>query len=124
MPTPRYRSPATSASRFLSTSASGSLITFAGALLIAAGLLSAPGAAGADPMSDFMCGAGSTAPEFCLAAPPTPQKSGPDGPKPYPYQNCAQAKNAGKTPLYRWDYGYSPALDPDGDGIACPYQSP
>ncbi|WP_068274421.1 excalibur calcium-binding domain-containing protein [Aldersonia kunmingensis] len=108
MPTPQYRW----------------LTLVAGGLLVAAGVLTAPATAGADPMSDFMCSAGSTAPEFCLATPPrpTPHKNEPDQPK-YPYQNCAQARNAGKTPLYRWDYGYSPALDPDGDGIACPYQS-
>lgn len=109
MPTPRYR--------LLLLAASG--------VLVAAGIVTAPCTATADPMSDFMCSAGSTAPEFCFATPPkprpTPQNKEPE-PK-YPYQNCAQARNAGKTPLYRWDYGYSPALDPDGDGIACPYES-
>lgn len=35
------------------------------------------------------------------------------------YANCAAAKAAGAAPLHRGDPGYRPALDRDGDGIAC-----
>ncbi|MDO5061106.1 MAG: excalibur calcium-binding domain-containing protein, partial [Actinomycetaceae bacterium] len=35
------------------------------------------------------------------------------------YANCAQAKAAGVAPLRRGQPGYRPALDRDGDGIAC-----
>ncbi|WP_371403047.1 excalibur calcium-binding domain-containing protein [Kribbella sp. NBC_00662] len=36
------------------------------------------------------------------------------------YRSCAQVRAAGKAPLHRGDPGYSRALDPDGDGVACP----
>ena len=29
---------------------------------------------------------------------------------------------AGRAPLFRGEAGYSPHLDPDGDGLACPTQ--
>lgn len=35
------------------------------------------------------------------------------------YSSCAHAREAGAAPLYSGDIGYSPALDPDGDGVAC-----
>jgi hypothetical protein len=35
------------------------------------------------------------------------------------YKNCAAARAAGAAPLHRGDPGYRPALDRDGDGIAC-----
>jgi cytoskeletal protein RodZ len=35
------------------------------------------------------------------------------------YANCTEAKAAGAAPLRRGDPGYRPALDRDGDGIAC-----
>jgi hypothetical protein len=35
------------------------------------------------------------------------------------YQNCAEVRAAGKAPLHRGDPGYTPALDKNGDGIAC-----
>lgn len=39
------------------------------------------------------------------------------------YRNCAAARAAGVAPLYRGDPGYRPALDRDGDGVACePYR--
>jgi endonuclease YncB( thermonuclease family) len=43
-------------------------------------------------------------------------------PRPKPqslYPNCAAARAAGATPLYRGQPGYRTALDRDGDGIAC-----
>ncbi|MGW4354571.1 excalibur calcium-binding domain-containing protein [Nocardia sp. NPDC004582] len=36
------------------------------------------------------------------------------------YQNCDQARAAGAAPLFRGQPGYSPHLDPDGTGMACP----
>src|SRR4051794_37789186 len=35
------------------------------------------------------------------------------------FASCAAARNAGVAPLYAGQPGYSAALDPDGDGIAC-----
>lgn len=35
------------------------------------------------------------------------------------YPNCAAAKAAGVTPIYRGQPGYSRKLDRDGDGVAC-----
>ena len=39
------------------------------------------------------------------------------------YRNCAAARAAGAAPMYRGQPGYRPALDRDGDGVACePYR--
>lgn len=35
------------------------------------------------------------------------------------YKNCAEAHEAGVTPLFEGDPGYSKKLDRDGDGVAC-----
>lgn len=35
------------------------------------------------------------------------------------YANCTAARAAGAAPIYRGQPGYRPALDRDGDGIAC-----
>lgn len=35
------------------------------------------------------------------------------------YTNCTQVINDGRWPLYAGQPGYSPMLDPDGDGRAC-----
>lgn len=35
------------------------------------------------------------------------------------YSSCADAREAGVTPLYEGDPGYSRKLDRDGDGVAC-----
>lgn len=35
------------------------------------------------------------------------------------YKNCTEAREAGVTPLYEGEPGYSKKLDRDGDGIAC-----
>lgn len=35
------------------------------------------------------------------------------------FPNCASAHAAGAAPLYRGRPGYRPALDRDGDGVAC-----
>jgi hypothetical protein len=35
------------------------------------------------------------------------------------YANCSAARAAGAAPIYRGQPGYRPALDRDGDGIAC-----
>jgi len=35
------------------------------------------------------------------------------------YKNCSEAREAGVTPLYEGDAGYTPHLDRDNDGIAC-----
>ncbi|MFN8125288.1 MAG: excalibur calcium-binding domain-containing protein [Candidatus Nanopelagicales bacterium] len=46
------------------------------------------------------------------------------GPEPWrpasgPYPDCATADANGATPLRRGDAGFNPALDADGDGVAC-----
>ncbi|MFI7062279.1 excalibur calcium-binding domain-containing protein [Kribbella sp. NPDC050124] len=43
----------------------------------------------------------------------------PTGTKPVVFSTCAEARAAGKAPLYRGGPGYSEALDKNGDGIAC-----
>lgn len=53
-------------------------------------------------------GATGTSSPPTLAAPPEPY-----------YANCAAARAAGMTPIYRGQSGYRPALDRDGDGVAC-----
>lgn len=35
------------------------------------------------------------------------------------YATCAEAQGAGAAPLFMGDAAYRPALDPDGDGVAC-----
>lgn len=47
-----------------------------------------------------------------------PQPARPTGTRDY-YQNCAAARAAGPTPLYRGQRGYGRHLDRDGDGKAC-----
>ncbi|WP_417610258.1 excalibur calcium-binding domain-containing protein [Parasphingorhabdus sp.] len=44
--------------------------------------------------------------------------AGPTGPQDY-YPNCAAARAAGPTPIYRGQRGYGRHLDRDGDGKAC-----
>ncbi|ATL66244.1 excalibur calcium-binding domain-containing protein [Nocardia terpenica] len=36
------------------------------------------------------------------------------------YKDCDAARAAGVAPLFRGQPGYSPHLDPDGTGMACP----
>jgi hypothetical protein len=38
---------------------------------------------------------------------------------PAPFTSCADARAAGAAPVLRGDPGYAPALDGDGDGVAC-----
>jgi hypothetical protein len=47
------------------------------------------------------------------AAPPTTTGGG------VYYANCTAARAAGAAPIHRGDPGYRPALDRDGDGVAC-----
>ncbi|AKM11569.1 calcium-binding protein [Croceicoccus naphthovorans] len=47
---------------------------------------------------------------------PAPKRDAPIGAF---YRNCAEAHAAGVTPLRRGQPGYRPALDRDGDGVAC-----
>lgn len=35
------------------------------------------------------------------------------------YKNCTAARDAGAAPILRGEPGYRPALDRDGDGVAC-----
>ncbi|RSM38606.1 hypothetical protein DMA12_32495 [Amycolatopsis balhimycina DSM 5908] len=56
--------------------------------------------------------------------PPPPVETTEEAPAPEPdhsayYANCSAAKAAGAAPLYRGEPGYRPALDRDGDGVAC-----
>lgn len=57
---------------------------------------------------------------------PSPAPSPAPAPVPSPappanvyYANCDAARAAGHAPLYRGQLGYRPALDRDGDGVAC-----
>lgn len=38
--------------------------------------------------------------------------------EPY-YKNCTAARDAGAAPIHEGEPGYRPALDRDGDGVAC-----
>ncbi len=40
------------------------------------------------------------------------------------YANCDDVRRAGAAPLRRGEPGYSPQLDPGGDGVACPVTPP
>ncbi|MEV0282990.1 excalibur calcium-binding domain-containing protein [Kribbella sp. NPDC050820] len=54
------------------------------------------------------------------ANPPTSAPTtAPTSTKPVVFSTCAEARAAGKAPLYRGRPGYSEALDKNGDGIAC-----
>ncbi|WP_238151359.1 excalibur calcium-binding domain-containing protein [Kribbella sindirgiensis] len=57
-------------------------------------------------------------PPATTAVPSTTPSSTPST-TPVVYRNCAEVRAAGKAPLYRGDPGYTPALDRNGDGIAC-----
>ncbi|WP_067541624.1 excalibur calcium-binding domain-containing protein [Nocardia crassostreae] len=35
------------------------------------------------------------------------------------YKNCSEARAAGAAPILKGEEGYRPALDRDGDGVAC-----
>lgn len=65
------------------------------------------------------------APEPEPAPKPKPQPKPEPAPQPKPepeatfYKNCDAAREAGAAPLHEGDPGYRPALDRDGDGIAC-----
>ena len=50
-------------------------------------------------------------------APPPPQGTG-RPPGPY-YDDCDAARADGAAPIHVGDPGYSPQLDPDGDGVGC-----
>jgi endonuclease YncB( thermonuclease family) len=50
--------------------------------------------------------------QTCGSVPPPPP------PGTY-YTNCTAVRAAGAAPLYSWQPGYRPALDGDGDGVAC-----
>ena len=107
-------------------------------VIAAAAAVAAPAVASADPITDFLCGAGSA--QFCILPPPpafapppafvpppapqaapAPQQQGAPAPRPggFQYKNCDAARDAGAAPVYRDEYGYGPHLDRDNDGIGC-----
>lgn len=74
--------------------------------------------AGTPPWGDCSASSESPAantPNFFAPPPDTPGGSGGE----VYYANCAEARRAGVTPIYRGQPGYRAALDGDGDGIAC-----
>ncbi|WP_032405141.1 excalibur calcium-binding domain-containing protein [Rhodococcoides fascians] len=95
-------------------------------VIAASAAIAAPAVASADPITDFLCGAGSA--QFCIlppppafAPPPAPQGAPAPAPQPsgFQYKNCDAARDAGAAPVYRDEYGYGPHLDRDNDGIGC-----
>ncbi|OZC88537.1 hypothetical protein CH254_11540 [Rhodococcus sp. 06-412-2C] len=95
-------------------------------VIAAAAVVAAPAVASADPITDFLCGAGSA--QFCVlppppafAPPPAPQGAPAPAPQPsgFQYKNCDAARDAGAAPVYRDEYGYGPHLDRDNDGVGC-----
>jgi micrococcal nuclease len=60
------------------------------------------------------------APVTKAAPPPPPVEATEEAPAHSAYYaNCSAAKAAGAAPLHRGEPGYRPALDRDGDGVAC-----
>ena len=62
------------------------------------------------------CGTGSPSPTVPTTQPPATTTTTTSG---VYYQNCTAARDAGAAPIYIGQPGYRPALDGDGDGIAC-----
>ena len=57
-----------------------------------------------------------------LAAPPAgpaPPAPGPVAPPGVDYEDCDAVRAAGADPIQVGDPGYTPELDPDGDGVGC-----
>ena len=54
-------------------------------------------------------------------APPPPPPADPGGipPPGVDYEDCDAVRAAGADPIHVGDPGYSPELDPDGDGVGC-----
>ena len=52
-------------------------------------------------------------------APAPPPASGPGAPPSVYYEDCDAVRAAGAAPIRVGDPGYSPELDPDGDGVGC-----
>lgn len=50
------------------------------------------------------------------APPPAPE---PSGTTDVHYEDCDAVRAAGAAPIHVGDPGYSPELDPDGDGVGC-----
>ncbi|KAF0845985.1 excalibur calcium-binding domain-containing protein [Nocardia caishijiensis] len=84
------------------------------------GLLGAP-AAQANPLVTGSAGTGSSSFDSLLGATGSANlvQSGSAGGA---FRSCEEAMAAGRAPLFRGEAGYSPHLDPDGDGLACPTQ--
>jgi endonuclease YncB( thermonuclease family) len=59
------------------------------------------------------------APKPPPAPAPTEDATAPEQDSAAYYKNCSAAKAAGAAPLHRGEPGYRPALDRDGDGVAC-----
>ena len=53
------------------------------------------------------------------APPPSPAAPGSVAPPGVGYEDCDAVRAAGADPIHVGDPGYSPELDPDGDGVAC-----
>lgn len=62
-------------------------------------------------------------PQFCGSGAPNPTPTPSPTPTTPPagayYANCTEARAAGAAPIYIGQPGYRPALDRDGDGVAC-----
>lgn len=56
----------------------------------------------------------STVPQTAVVGVPVPTV-----PPVAPFRSCAPVRAAETAPVYRGDPGYSPAIDRDGDGVAC-----
>lgn len=50
---------------------------------------------------------------------PPPPAPGPVAPPDVDYEDCDDVRAAGADPIHVGDPGYSPELDPDGDGVGC-----
>ncbi|MFN3858794.1 MAG: excalibur calcium-binding domain-containing protein [Caulobacter sp.] len=86
-----------------------------GATLAHPGGLNAEGCHNNRKTGDYHCHGGKKS--AAKRSAPKPQSLSSDGT--VYYANCSAARAAGAAPLRRGEPGYRPALDRDGDGVAC-----
>lgn len=93
-------------------------------MLLSSGIVSAPLAA--DPGQTDAQGCHlhqETKRRHCHDVVPDPNAPKQQAPTGIYFNNCAEARAAGRAPIYRGQPGYRPALDRDNDGVACePYR--
>ncbi|MCX4097950.1 excalibur calcium-binding domain-containing protein [Nocardia sp. alder85J] len=95
------------------------IVTGAGLITLAAPIAFTAPAALADPIITGSAGTGSSGIDDVIGSTGSSglTQTGSAGGT---FKNCDEARAAGRAPLFRGEPGYSPHLDPDGTGMACP----